>query len=111
MSKQCDIVRDILPVSYTHLDVYKRQGQGLQTDDPPQLPGGGADGFQKAIEPDIPGHRDLHYSLHSFPTRRSSDLYFVFRENELIGYNFLIGDTKKYKAFPWLCLLYTSRCV
>ena len=30
--------------------------------------------------------------------------YFVFRENELIGYNFLIGDTKKYKAFPWLAI-------
>ena len=33
----------------------------MQTDDPPQLPGGGADGFQKAIEPDIPGHRDLEH--------------------------------------------------
>ena len=30
--------------------------------------------------------------------------YFVFRENELIGYNFLIGDTQKYKAFPWLAI-------
>lgn len=28
--------------------------------------------------------------------------YFVFREDKLIGYIFLIGDTKKYKAFPWL---------
>ena len=26
--------------------------------------------------------------------------YFVLRENQLIGYNFLIGDTRKYKAFP-----------
>ena len=30
--------------------------------------------------------------------------YFVFRENELIGYQFLIGDEKKYKAFPWLVI-------
>ena len=26
--------------------------------------------------------------------------YFVLRDNALIGYSFLIGDTKKYKAFP-----------
>ena len=51
----------VKPVSYTHLDVYKRKGSGPQ-------------------------------------------FYFVFRENELIGYNFLIGDTKKYKAFPWLAI-------
>ena len=30
--------------------------------------------------------------------------YFVLRENQLIGYNFLIGDTRKYKAFPWLAV-------
>ena len=30
--------------------------------------------------------------------------YFVFRENELIGYQFLIGDEEKYKAFPWLAI-------
>lgn len=30
--------------------------------------------------------------------------YFVFREDKLIGYNFLIGDTKRYKAFPWLAI-------
>ena len=30
--------------------------------------------------------------------------YFVLRDNALIGYNFLIGDTKKYKAFPWLAI-------
>lgn len=30
--------------------------------------------------------------------------YFVLRENQLIGYNFLIGDTRKYKAFPWLAI-------
>lgn len=30
--------------------------------------------------------------------------YFVFRKNELIGYQFLIGDEKKYKAFPWLVI-------
>lgn len=29
---------------------------------------------------------------------------FVFREDKLIGYNFLIGDTKRYKAFPWLAI-------
>ena len=30
--------------------------------------------------------------------------YFVLRDNALIGYSFLIGDTKKYKAFPWLAI-------
>lgn len=30
--------------------------------------------------------------------------YFVFREDKLIGYNFLIGNTKRYKAFPWLAI-------
>lgn len=30
--------------------------------------------------------------------------YFVFRENELIGYQFLIGDEEKYKTFPWLAI-------
>ena len=30
--------------------------------------------------------------------------YFIFREDKLIGYNFLIGDTKRYKAFPWLVI-------
>ena len=33
-----------------------------------------------------------------------SQFYFVFREDKLIGYNFLIGDTKRYKAFPWLAI-------
>lgn len=30
--------------------------------------------------------------------------YFVFRKNELIGYQFLIGDEEKYKSFPWLAI-------
>lgn len=32
----------------------------------------------------------------------NSDYTILFRsrENQLIGYNFLIGDTRKYKAFP-----------
>ena len=25
-------------------------------------------------------------------------------EHKLIGYNFLIGNTKRYKAFPWLAI-------
>ena len=28
--------------------------------------------------------------------------YFVFRKEQLIGYLFIIGDTQKYRAFPWL---------
>ena len=28
--------------------------------------------------------------------------YFVFRDNELIGYMFLIGDANKFRAFPWI---------
>lgn len=30
--------------------------------------------------------------------------YFVFRNMELIGYMFLIGDSKRYRAFPWLAI-------
>ena len=28
--------------------------------------------------------------------------YFVFRDSKLIGYMFLIGDSKKFRAFPWI---------
>ncbi len=30
--------------------------------------------------------------------------YFVFRDKELIGYMFLIGDDKKFRAFPWISI-------
>ena len=30
--------------------------------------------------------------------------YFVFRDKELIGYMFLIGDDKKFRAFPWIAV-------
>ncbi|WP_294143455.1 hypothetical protein [uncultured Clostridium sp.] len=30
--------------------------------------------------------------------------YFVFRDKELIGYLFLIGDEKKFRAFPWIAI-------
>ena len=30
--------------------------------------------------------------------------YFIFRDRELIGYMFLIGDDKKFRAFPWLAI-------
>ena len=30
--------------------------------------------------------------------------YFVFRKEKLIGYLFIIGDTQKYKSFPWLAI-------
>lgn len=30
--------------------------------------------------------------------------YFFFRDHELIGYDFLIGDTEKYQEFPWLAV-------
>lgn len=30
--------------------------------------------------------------------------YFVFRKEQLIGYMFVIGDTQKYRAFPWLAI-------
>lgn len=36
--------------------------------------------------------------------KKGAQFYFVFRENELIGYQFLIGDEKKYRAFPWLAI-------
>ncbi len=30
--------------------------------------------------------------------------YFVFRDTKLIGYMFLIGDRKRFRAFPWLAV-------
>ena len=51
---------------------------------------GGVKTMQRIMEKSVPG------SGHQF--------YFVFREEKLIGYNFLIGDTKRYKAFPWLAI-------
>lgn len=30
--------------------------------------------------------------------------YFVLRSEQLIGYMFIIGDTQKYRAFPWLAV-------
>ena len=51
---------------------------------------GGVKTMQQIMEKSVPGS--------------GPQFYFVFRENELIGYNFLIGDTKKYKAFPWLAM-------
>ena len=48
---------------------------------------GGVKTMQQIMEKSVPGS--------------GPQFYFVLRENELIGYNFLIGDTKKYKAFPW----------
>ena len=30
--------------------------------------------------------------------------YFAFREPELIGYMFLLGDSKRFRAFPWLAI-------
>ena len=51
---------------------------------------GGVRTMQQIMEKSVPGS--------------GPQFYFVFRENELIGYNFLIGDTKKYKAFPWLAI-------
>ncbi len=30
--------------------------------------------------------------------------YFAFRDTELIGYMFLIGNEKRFRAFPWLAV-------
>ena len=30
--------------------------------------------------------------------------YFAYRDTKLIGYMFLIGDEKKFRAFPWLAV-------
>ena len=51
---------------------------------------GGVKTMQRIMEKSIPGS--------------GPQFYFVFREDKLIGYNFLIGDTKRYKAFPWLAI-------
>ena len=51
---------------------------------------GGVKTMQRIMEKSVPGS--------------GPQFYFVFREDKLIGYNFLIGNTKRYKAFPWLAI-------
>ena len=51
---------------------------------------GGVKTMQRVMEKSVPGS--------------GPQFYFVFSEDKLIGYNFLIGDTKRYKAFPWLVI-------
>ena len=63
-----------------------------------------------AIAPDRRNGKDLpphHPGVCGLRTRipdRTAPVSYTHLENELIGYNFLIGDTKKYKAFPWLAI-------
>ena len=45
----------------SHRDACERQHERLRTDDAPQLPGRGADGFQQPIKPDVPRHGDLKH--------------------------------------------------
>lgn len=35
---------------------------------------------------------------------RMPQFYFAFRGKELTGYMFLIGDDKKFRAFPWISI-------
>ena len=51
---------------------------------------GGVEAMRQIMEKSVPGS--------------GPQFYFVFRSDELIGYNFLIGDTKKYKALPYLAI-------
>ena len=46
--------------------------------------------MQRVMEKSVPGS--------------GPQFYFVFRDDKLIGYNLLIGDSKRYKAFPWLAI-------
>ena len=32
------------------------------------------------------------------------EYYFAFRNNELIGYMFLIGDAQRFRSFPWIAI-------
>ena len=45
---------------------------------------GGVKTMQRVMEKSVPGS--------------GPQFYFVFREDKLLGYNFLIGDTKRYKT-------------
>lgn len=46
----------------------------------------------------------MHKIMEKSVSGTGAQFYFVFRNDELIGYIFLIGDTKKYKSFPWLAI-------
>ena len=37
-------------------------------------------------------------------SEKMPQFYFVFRDKELIGYMFLIGNDKMFRAFPWLAI-------
>ena len=50
------------------------------------------------------GVKTIHKIMEQSVSGSGAQFYFVFRDNELIGYNFLIGDEKKYKSFPWLAI-------
>ena len=80
------------PVSYTHLDVYKRQAQELVKSEVVAVIGTTTTVMTKAIMPTLEAAKVVQIS----PTASATDLYgkddYLFRIN-------------------WTCLLYTSRCV
>ena len=106
-------VGEMVTVSYTHLDVYKRQGINLTCVTTPKfkravlramlvLPLGGEDAALRACLPQV--------------LRRGCLLYTSIRHDPLIG-DFKSPLYTKYGSgettfrYPNVCLLYTSRCV
>ena len=78
-----------MPVSYTHLDVYKRQGKKM------------ADIVKKPVEITVAILRDAHQSL--IATRMTTEQTLpIVDKMDKVGYH---------SVECWGCLLYTSRCV
>lgn len=50
------------------------------------------------------GVKTMQKIMEKTTPKSGPQFYFVFRENELIGYLFLIGDEEKYRVFPWLAI-------
>src|SRR5699024_437464 len=60
---RCQPSADKPPDDESKGDAHRTEQQSLETDDPPQLPGGGADGLQQAVEPDIASYGDLEHII------------------------------------------------
>ncbi len=56
------------------------------------------------MEEQILNYLDMYYYGQIHRWRDAAILFCFQRKEQLIGYLFIIGDTQKYRAFPWLAI-------
>lgn len=56
------------------------------------------------FSPAYGGVKIMRRAMDKSAGEKMPQFYFVFRDKELIGYMFLIGDDKKFRAFPWISI-------